>query len=216
MFAYCGNDPVNRIDESGKYWFAAATCIVGFIVGGVSQIATNALDGKDVSQWGEGVMGAAFGGGAYGLVTGFGVNPIAAGYIGACAESFVNEAVDYMQGIKKGSTDNIISSIYTVACDTLAGGTYYAVTGTIAAQVIPTTFGGKDTVEFLTQGAEMGKAWGQSIYQSSMVMIKNIGNTISNRYLAPKKASKQASKKTSKKISKPSSRRSTRPVALVA
>ena len=176
MFAYCGNDPVNRIDESGKYWFAAATGIIGFIVGGISQIAINYACGKGVSELGEGVMGAAFGGGAYGLATGFGVNPLFAGFIGACVESLV--------------------------------------TGTIASCVSPTTLGPKDTVELLTQGAEMSKAWGQSIFQSSMVVPGNIGNTISNRYLAPKKTAKPVSGKTSKNVHKPSSRRSTRPMAL--
>ena len=35
MFAYCLNDPVNRIDDGGNYSFWAASFIVGFIVGGV-------------------------------------------------------------------------------------------------------------------------------------------------------------------------------------
>ena len=137
---------------------------------------------------------------------------IVAGFAAAIAESLVNCFVAWDQGIKKGSTEDIISSV----SDCLVKGGLYAVTGAIASRVLPTTLEARDTVEFLTQGAEMIKTWGQNIYQSLLPMPGNVVNTISSKYLAPKKAIKSASRKTRSSVRKRSSNRRSQPVALVA
>ena len=33
MFAYCGNSPVSRIDESGMFFFTALGAVTGFLGG---------------------------------------------------------------------------------------------------------------------------------------------------------------------------------------
>lgn len=66
MFAYCGNNPVNQIDKDGETGvFIAANFVIGAVVGAVGQITTNLLTG---SNWYDGVLGAAIGGGVYNTV----------------------------------------------------------------------------------------------------------------------------------------------------
>lgn len=46
LYAYCDNNPVIRIDESGKFWNIATGAIIGGLISGASQALDNIATGK--------------------------------------------------------------------------------------------------------------------------------------------------------------------------
>ncbi|MBQ4600358.1 MAG: RHS repeat-associated core domain-containing protein [Oscillospiraceae bacterium] len=76
LFAYCGNNPVSRKDESGGFWeivvgAAIGGAIAGAIIGAVSHLVSCGINGEDVTA--SGLFGAATTGavtGALGAVGG--------------------------------------------------------------------------------------------------------------------------------------------------
>ena len=106
MFAYCGNNPVSRVDENGDFWhiLAAAFVVVGSTVAG----AVIGAGAKYVSNWllgyrGEdlfnGVNEAAIGGGTFGFLFAIsGGNPIISSYGGAYAEQGAIQYGNYRNG----------------------------------------------------------------------------------------------------------------------
>ena len=82
MYAYCGNNPVNRNDDGGEFWHIVA----GAIIGGVSSFASSIVTGSSVE---DALISAAFGAVSGGLCAAF---PGASAIIGAgmsAAESVV-------------------------------------------------------------------------------------------------------------------------------
>ena len=147
LFAYCGNNPVTRADETGRGWWVVAGALIGGIVGGVTKIVSNVTTGK---KWNEGVIGATVGGAVYGGVLAATGNVWAAGFASAAAESLTNEVVSYIPKVsqangqtvtKKVTTGNVIDSTKTVLNDTAVNGTISAVTGKIAGKIVPTNNG---------------------------------------------------------------------------
>ena len=61
MFAYCGNNPVSRKDDSGEGWHIVAGAVFGAAVGMATQIATNLATGKKGKDAFDGIVGAALG-----------------------------------------------------------------------------------------------------------------------------------------------------------
>ena len=60
LYAYCGNDPVNRIDPNGNFWFA--TLFVSMLIGGFITGTTKAVvEGIQDGTWRD-IMGAFVGG----------------------------------------------------------------------------------------------------------------------------------------------------------
>ena len=51
-FAYCENNPVTRQDDSGEIWHIIAGIVGGAVIGGLTQVVTNIVNGK---QWSEGL-----------------------------------------------------------------------------------------------------------------------------------------------------------------
>ena len=171
MFVYCLNNPVNRTDDCGDLSIYAASAIVGFAVGGISQIATNVMQGK---QWSDGVLGAAIGGAAYNVASIF-VGVVAAGYISAATESIINEAFSYFEPEKQWTADNARKSMVKVFADTAVNGSIYAITGKGANKIIP--FNPKLAeygVGSLIHGKIMQKMWGQSAVQAALVLGQKI------------------------------------------
>ncbi len=147
LFAYCGNNPVTRADDTGRGWWVVAGVLIGGIAGGVIKIVSNVTTGK---KWNEGVIGATVGGAVYGGVLAATGNVWAAGFAGAAAESLTNEVVSYIPKVsqangqtvtKKVTTGNVIDSTKTVLNDTAVNGTISAVTGKIAGKIVPTNNG---------------------------------------------------------------------------
>ena len=63
MFAYCGNNPVNRDDSTGQFWNIVAGAVTGAVISATIQVVTNLLCGK---EWHDGVALAV----ASGAITG--------------------------------------------------------------------------------------------------------------------------------------------------
>jgi hypothetical protein len=101
MFAYCGNNPVLRKDESGAFWNIAAGAVIGGILSAVTQIAANIATDKD---WYSGLAVATISGAASGALsaTGFGK---AAQVVGNAAISFAGEALNQMVSGTWGTED---------------------------------------------------------------------------------------------------------------
>jgi RHS repeat-associated protein len=62
MFAYCGNNPISRADDSGEFWNIVIGAVVGTVVSGLVSIATQVIENKgfDNINWGRvGVAAAA-------------------------------------------------------------------------------------------------------------------------------------------------------------
>ena len=147
LFAYCGNNPITRIDDTGRGWWVPAGAVVGGLVGGVTKIFTNLTAGK---KWNEDILGAVVGGATYGGILAATGNIATAGYASAAAESLTNEAISYIPIIaqvngqtatKKITTDNIIDSTKTILNGIAINGTISVVTGKIAGKLVPTNNG---------------------------------------------------------------------------
>ncbi len=118
VFAYCENDPVNRVDTEGDFWFFAAIgAAIGAAVGFVSQVVTNVCTSK---PWYDGVLEATVGGAVEGGIT-LGTGNAALGRVaGATASAVTHEAISYVSGEKELTWDNIQQSNITVIQNTTA------------------------------------------------------------------------------------------------
>ena len=177
LFAYCGNNPVTRADNTGRGWWVVAGALIGGIAGGVTKIVSNVTTGK---KWNEGVIGATVGGAVYGGVLAATGNVWAAGFASAAAESLTNEAASYIPYIsrlngqtatKKVTLENVIDSTKTVLNDTAEYGTIYSVTGKIAGKIVPTNKGWFKPKKFVSSffGKYARKSELQTLTQSALL-----------------------------------------------
>lgn len=60
LFAYCGNNPVNRADDGGEFWHIVAGAVVGGIIGAISSVVGQAASGQSIN-WAEVGVSAASG-----------------------------------------------------------------------------------------------------------------------------------------------------------
>ena len=69
LYCYCNNDPVNFVDPSGHFGILAIIGIVGtaIVLGGGTQILTNAIAGETGTDLWRGVVGSALGSGTTAL-----------------------------------------------------------------------------------------------------------------------------------------------------
>ena len=178
MYAYCGNNPINREDSDGKGWVFACS-VVGLIAGGLTKIITNVASGK---KWNDGVIGAAVGGAVYGGVLATTGSVLAAGYAGAAAESLTNQVLSYVPkaaqangqaSTKKVTTENVVNSVASVIDDTAINGAISAATGAFAGKAVPTNNGWfkpkKLTSCFFGKYARKSEL--QTVVQSSLQII---------------------------------------------
>lgn len=95
LFAYCGNNPVSRKDESGELWeIIAIGAVVGAVIGGVSAGMKGGNIGDIVLSTMEGaVTGGLCAAGNGGIIAGAAIHGI---YIGATSEG--NETTRLMKG----------------------------------------------------------------------------------------------------------------------
>ena len=176
LFAYCGNNPVNRTDDGGQGWWVLVGGVIGGIVGGVSKIVSNVTSGE---KWNKGVVGAVVGGIVSGAITAATGNLVAGAFAGAAVESALNEVTSYVpraaqmngyQTVKRVTPRNIARSVATVASETAVNGTVSLVTGKIAENIIPMNSGWfkpKKLVSCLT-GRYAQKAHLQTLAQTGL------------------------------------------------
>ena len=69
LYAYCGNDPINKYDPTGRFGILALVAITAasMLIGGTAQLLSNAMAGKTGSELWRGVAGAAVGAGVNAL-----------------------------------------------------------------------------------------------------------------------------------------------------
>lgn len=103
MFAYCGNNPVLRMDSSGEFWNIAAGAVIGGVLSAVTQIAANIATGN---EWSSGVVVAAVTGAASGALSATGLGKVGQAF-GNAAISFVGETINQISsgtfGTKEGN-----------------------------------------------------------------------------------------------------------------
>ncbi len=154
MYVYCGNNPVNRSDETGQGWWPVASAVVGAVVGAAVTVATNVSKGE---KWYKGVAAATVGGAVGGLIIGISGNTVAAAkaatvascLVGSAVESLVNEASKYNKTLAKingetvheASQENIEKSMLQFSHDTVVGGLSGLVLGEFAGMVVSTNAG---------------------------------------------------------------------------
>ena len=100
VFSYCENDPVNRVDTEGDFWWftAAIGAAIGAVVSGVKQVVSNVMSGDN---WYNGLAGAVVGGAVEGGIIGGTGNVAVAECAGAVAGAVTNEAISYVSGEKE-------------------------------------------------------------------------------------------------------------------
>ncbi len=112
MYAYCGNNPVYRKDDSGEFWHLVIGGIVGAVIGGVSA----ALSGGD---WVDVFIGAAAGA-ASGVLVASGAGIIAQA-IGGAAISMASNAAQQINDIVSDKSGNTKFSVADMAFDGAVG-----------------------------------------------------------------------------------------------
>ena len=158
LYAYCGNDPVNKYDPTGHFGIWAIIGIVGaaILIGG-AQLASNALAGETGSDLWRGVAGAALGSGVNALAlclspfTGGASLAFAAG-LGAAVQT----GVDTLETVIRGETVNGWQTVADLGINfitTFAG-------NWIGSKLIPTNSGWFEPKKFLSV---FMKPYGQKI-----------------------------------------------------
>ena len=136
LFTYSKNDPINNEDEDGTFALSvwATGALIGAAFGVVTQVTANWMYGK---KWYVGIIGAAFGGAVYGVLSLSCPHLWVAALASAGTENVVNEALEYTTGKKQLTKDNIDDSLKKVTVGTFVGATGYYMTGRLAGEGIP-------------------------------------------------------------------------------
>ena len=108
MFAYCGNNPISRFDESGNWWHIAIGAVVGAAVAFASTVATDYIENGKVDLAAAGIS-ALFGAASGALAaTGYGkLVQITGGALLSGAESIVSQAHE-KGGIKNVNAGRVL------------------------------------------------------------------------------------------------------------
>jgi hypothetical protein len=144
------------------------------------------------TKWNEGVIGAAIGGGTYGLVMAVTGNTVAAGFAGAAAEATVNQVLSYVpvlsqangnETTKQLTIENIATSSANIVADTAVNGTISTITGKIAGKIIPTNHNWFTPQKFVSSffGHYAVKSELQTAVQSTLITASNIITDDSNK-----------------------------------
>ena len=145
MWAYCGNNPVNRYDIDGDFWHivigAAVGAVVGFASSVVSDIITAESPDKIDIDWGGAVINAVTGalGGAL-TASGAGIGLQIAG---SAAIAAAGNAADQIRGIANGSEDSF--DVGSMMLDAFVGGICGAISGP-GASAVPGSGGQKQMI----------------------------------------------------------------------
>ena len=116
LYAYCGNNPVTRIDEDGESWSVVIGAVVGAIIGGV-------LGGLTANENNQNILIGVITGATLGATTGAIIGTGNAGMISGGLSSVVGKGVTDMIGATVYGTNAGNWEDYTVAfiCGGLTG-----------------------------------------------------------------------------------------------
>jgi hypothetical protein len=94
MYAYCGNNPVNRADDEGEFWHIVVGAVGGAVINGIIQIVSNVSSGE---EWSSGLATSMLTGAASGALAASGaglVVSIAGNAAISMAGNFANQVVE--------------------------------------------------------------------------------------------------------------------------
>ena len=193
LYCYCNNNPVCCIDPSGRFGFLAlvAITLTSMIIGGGTQLISNAIAGKKGSELWRGVAGAALGTGVNALAlclampTGGASLVIAAGI-----SSAVQTGVDTLETIIRGEDVDWEQTLIDLGINFASS----LVGNFIGGKVIPTNAGWFQTKKFMSV---FTKSYGQKLLLQTVVGAGISGLT--SLYRAFKKINKKNSSLRSKK-----------------
>lgn len=146
LYLYCGNDPVNKIDKNGEFWWAVAQIAIPTVIASTIKVVSNIANGKKPL---ENVLGTALGT-ACGAMVGMGwkstLGAITGGIMGSFVSSTINECEDYLYGRKEPTKKNVLNSTKTVLEYSMAGG----MTGGISSYLYSSSSKGANPKKILT------------------------------------------------------------------
>ena len=105
LYAYCGNDPINKYDPTGHWgvWVLVAITAAFMIIGGTAQFVSNAMAGKTGSELWREVAGAAVGAGVNALALCLSMPTGGASlFIAAGASAIAQTGVDTLETVIRG------------------------------------------------------------------------------------------------------------------
>jgi len=143
MWAYCGNNPVNRYDIDGDFWHIVIGAAVGAVVGFASSVVSDLLSGKELAEvdWaGAGI--SAVTGALGGALTASGAG-IGLQIAGSAAIAAAGNAADQIRGIANGSKDSF--DVGSMMLDAFVGGICGAISGP-GASAVPGSGGQKQMI----------------------------------------------------------------------
>ena len=88
LYAYCDNNPVMRTDDNGDFWHIAVGGLLGGLIGGIAQVASNIIEGENAF---DGVGAAFISGAASGALASTGVG-IVGSIVGNAGISMIGNA----------------------------------------------------------------------------------------------------------------------------
>ena len=91
LFAYCGNNPVSREDDGGKFWHIVIGAAIGAAANAASKIVENLFDNNPETDWNDG-LGLA-------IVTGAVTGGVAVTGLGPAVQMAVNAAATAIEGL---------------------------------------------------------------------------------------------------------------------
>ena len=126
MFAYCGNNPVARADNSGNFWNIVAGAVIGSAISVATQIVTNVVTGN---KWSSGIGLAAISGAVSGGLAASGV-PLVGQVVGNAIISGVSEGVNQYKVYKDDpSSFSLGNAALSIGTATILGGVAGAIGG---------------------------------------------------------------------------------------
>ena len=126
MFAYCGNNPLTRVDTQGQFWNIASGAILGGVISGLSQIIANYVTGEDLCS---GVVAATAAGAVSGALAASSVK-LAGQIVGNALISGFSEVVNQYNEYKNNPSEfNWGTAVGSVALSTGLGAVAGAIGG---------------------------------------------------------------------------------------
>ena len=147
LYAYCGNDPINKYDPTGHFgiWALVAITAASMLIGGTAQLVSNAMAGKTGSELWRGVAGATVGAGINALALCLAMPTGGASlFIAAGASAIAQTGVDTLETVIRGEEVDVGQTFIDLGLNfvTTLAGNY------LGSKMVPTNRGWFQTKNF--------------------------------------------------------------------
>ena len=154
LYAYCGNNPVMRVDETGTewwHWLAGILAVVGvaLVVGAITVLTAGVGTTIMVGT----LAGAVLHGAAIGTLIGAGVGLVAGGIIGGAVSGWSAEGILTGMGIGLG-----VGAIIGAIIGGVSGGIHYAWQQSVLSKASSFSSGGKTELHHIVEQCQQGKS----------------------------------------------------------